>query len=465
MQNIKISRKHVNTAIGFYFLIVISLFLLFPSKTLYLYWYAFGLGAMLFFFLNLFYLSKRWQHLSQTLYEKKLFWFAFFVRVVYVFLSYGFFYLMNNEPFEFSAGDSKGYHGEALWIVDLLQRNHLDNYIRYLGGGFSDAGYPVFLSLFNFFGETILIPRLVHAWLGAKTAVLAMHLATRNFNQKTGRLAGLLVALMPSLIYYTGLHLKETLMIYFLMLFLNKGDLMIRQRVFNPKKVMTVLFTGLILFFFRTVLGVAALFSLGTALIFSDRRLSSLSYRFKAALVTGVVGLLFVVSFFSKEIGFYYEHSDSNLNDQMEHYANRTDGNKLAKYGKASLFVPVILIVPLPTIVDTKQQNQFMIHGAVLIKNIMAFFVLFALFKFWRQKRMRQHILLLSFMLAYLGILVNSAFAFSERFHLVIIPVFLVLAAEGIRQYRWRIQTFQIYLTFLFVLIIGWNWFKLAGRA
>ena len=465
--NFFFEKKHLNYALTLYTALVTTLLIFFSSKSIEPYWYFFGVLAIFFFFGSLRRYTFSTKNLTPNFFEKKLFALALIPRIIYVLLSYGFFLFMNGDPFEFNSADSKGYHGEALWIVDLWERGELKRYAKYLDGSFSDAGFPVFLSIFNVLGESIIIPRLVNAFLGAKTAVFSYRLATRSLGITTGKLAGLLVAFMPSLIHYCGLHLKETLMIFLVMGFLEKIDFLLRYRTFRIKHLVSVLVLGLSLFFFRTVVGVAALFSLSLAVLLTDKRISSVNRRFKMALSAGTVSLLFIVSIFSSEINYYYENRDTNQTSQMEHFASRVDGNKLARLGSVSVFAPMILIAPFPTLVNTNQTNQLMIHGTLLVKNIIAFFVIFGIYSLWKRKMLKQNILIITFIIAYLAIIASSAFALSERFHLVSVPALLILSAEGIFRYKFYKgrQAYILYFFMLFILIIGWNWFKLAGRS
>ena len=46
-----------------------------------------------------------------------------------------------------------------------------------------------------------------------------------------------------------------------------------------------------------------------------------------------------------------------------------------------------------------------------------------------------------------------------------LVPFLLILAAHGISQFTNKDKrAFSIYMVLLFVALIGWNWFKLAGR-
>ena len=69
------------------------------------------------------------------------------------------------------------------------------------------------------------------------------------------------------------------------------------------------------------------------------------------------------------------------------------------------------------------------------------------------------------FTLAYLAILARSPYALSERFHMPVVPFLIILSAYGISQIDLKNKKFFIpYLVIIGLIIIGWNWFKLAGR-
>ena len=126
----------------------------------------------------------------------------------------------------------------------------------------------------------------------------------------------------------------------------------------------------------------------------------------------------------------------------------------------------MIFIIPFPTIVNTpNQQNQQLIHGGNYVKNILAFFVMFGLFMMLKQKKWKEHLLILSFMLGYLMVIALSAFAHSERFHQPALPFILIFASYGISNISNNEKKyFKLYIGIIFVAIVVWSWFKLAGR-
>jgi hypothetical protein len=88
-----------------------------------------------------------------------------------------------------------------------------------------------------------------------------------------------------------------------------------------------------------------------------------------------------------------------------------------------------------------------------------------AFFFIFKEQKWRKHILIGSFFVGYLLIIALSGFAHSERFHLPALPCYIIIASYGISTLRRRhIRYFTMYLFLLFVAIMAWNWFKLAGR-
>jgi hypothetical protein len=111
------------------------------------------------------------------------------------------------------------------------------------------------------------------------------------------------------------------------------------------------------------------------------------------------------------------------------------------------------------------QENAMMINGSVFVHNVYAFFVIIALLSIYRKKIVTYHILILALLGSYLFVLASSGFALSERFHVPAVPFLLILAGYGVTQLNKRYTSLYIpYLIVVAIVIIGWNWFKLAGR-
>ena len=447
-----------------YLISLILISLLFLSNIMTLIWWILGLSAVIgfFYFSNL--LTKKWSNMYPAIFSKKIFTTALVIRFFWVFFSYVLYNIMTGQPFEFSVGDAMMYQR----IGVALAENGFGSYENVFSGmPVSDRGYGTYLGvLYMIVGNSILIARLVKAVLGAWMCVLIYKLASRNFGDSVGRMSAIFCMLMPNLIYYSGLHLKEAEMVFLTVLFLERADALIRAHKYTILTVLPVLLIGGSLFFFRTVLGATAMFALFTALILSSRRVMTLN---KKLVITGWI--IVALTFFSgstivNEVEEVWENRLENQDTALEFYATRKGGNELAKYASKSIFAPLIFVIPFPTMVNTpNQENQQLLHGGNFVKNIMAFFTMFGLFIILKEKKWRDHLLILSFTLGYLIVIALSAFAHSERFHQPALPFLLILAAFGVSNISNKEKNyFKWYMMFIFIVLIVWSWFKLSGR-
>jgi hypothetical protein len=455
-------RKYTNHAVIAFLATIFSCMFVFGGHRLPLIWLLFALIEFLGFYFALNGLSRNWNNIPVKAFISKLFAYSFILRSAWVIISYFFYSYQTGQPFMFEAADSLFYHHAG----KTLAETGFSNIAQILPEvGLSDLGYPVYLSFIYFiFGDHVIIPRLINALLGAWTVILIYRLATRNFGEATGRLAGIMAMLMPNLIYYCGIHLKEALMVFLVVAFIERADQMLRVK---NKLILLILlaFLGASLFFLRTVLLASILFALFSMLLFIRRPGSHILQR----IIIGFWVLIIIWLTFSYRIQAEFEYLVENIDSQaqsMEWRSKREEGNRLAHYGSSVLFAPVMFVAPFPTFVNIEtQQNQMLLSGGYFVKNVLAFFVLISLISFIRKRQLRKYILILSFLLAYLAILAQSAFALSERFHLPALPFLVILAAYGVTQLNEKNRRFYVpYLILLVLGVIAWNAFKLAGR-
>jgi len=80
-------------------------------------------------------------------------------------------------------------------------------------------GYPTFLGLIYLLtGHSLLMVRLMQAVVSALTVAVVYCLGKRVFNERAGRIAGVVACFYPFFIYYSGYVLTETLFIFLLAL-------------------------------------------------------------------------------------------------------------------------------------------------------------------------------------------------------------------------------------------------------
>ncbi len=455
-------------AITLYLVVLIVVNILFFNRMLPVMWWVFGIAEVVSFFYFSNILTRNWGNYSPKLFTKKLFTTALVIRLAWVVFSFFFYKIMTGQPFEFSTGDAKGYHDLAVWLYKTDSLSEIwTKLVDFQRGGVSDTGYAFYLILlYRIFGEGLFLPRLLKALLSALVCVFIYRLGARNFGEAVGRMASIFCMLMPNLIYYSGLHLKEAEMVFLTVWFVERADFLIRNKKYSFLTILPTLLIASSLFFFRTVLGITALFALFTTLMFSSKRILSWSKRVVMTIWVIVTVVYFIGGRIANEVEGIWQARVSNQASSLEWRAKREGGNTLATKASSAVFAPLILVIPFPTIVNTPgQENQQLLNGGNYVKNIMAFFVMFALFWIIKENKWRDYLLIGSFTLGYLIVIALSAFAQSERFHQPALPFLLLFAAFGIsKMSNNEKKYFKWYMAFIFVAIVGWSWFKLAGR-
>lgn len=452
-------------AIGLYILLIIATQIVFIGRALPALPMIFGLLQVTGFFYFLYYLSIKWIKHTPAILVKNIFRYSLIIRLIYVFASYYFFLLMTGQPFEYAAADSVGYHELAIWYASMLKTGSLTGYLMGMQT-ISDTGYAVYLSIIYFFtGDSILIARVIKAILSAYTAVLIYKIAYRNFGESAARLAGIMAMLLPNFIYYTGMHLKETEMVFLTVAFAERADYLLKAARVRIKDILITLLLGFSLFFFRTVLGAAAIFSFLTAILLARGRYHNFQKRVQLLFVLLVFAALVTGSTLVNEVNKYW--GERTTNQEIGMTSRHTGaGSQFLKYTKASIFAPIILFAPFPALVNIPDQQNFMlINGAYFTRNVYAFFILIALFFIYKEKSYRKYLFIISFLFTYLAILAASTFALSERFHLPALPFLIIFASYGITKINNKNAKFYIpYLVLIFVIVMAWNWVKLTSR-
>lgn len=467
-----------NTAIITYFVAIFACTLLYNSHILNWKWWIFGIISVVGFFYFANQQTKLWLNFRSVTFAKKLFWSAFALRVVWVFISYILYHQWTETPFSIGAADELFYDDVGHVGASMIREGNWNLYteiINYSGATFSDMGYPIYLSIIYWiFNDSILIARLVKAALSAWTAVLVYKLAARNFGEQTGRIVGVFCMLMPNLIYYCSFQLKEVEMVFLAMLFVERADFLLRKGKLTLLPTIALMLIPLFLFMIRTALAATLVLAFFCALLFTTGRVVGWGKRIALSLAAGVfVIIMFLTSSgIGQEVTAMWERRGSEQQANMEWRSVRDVGKgmtqKFAKYAGAAVFAPMIFTIPFPTMNDIPgHENQMMIHGGNFVKNITSYFTIMALFVLLFSGKWRKHVLPLAVLCGYLVVLVFSNFAQSERFHQPILPLSLMFAAYGIsimKQYPWIKQYFNYWCVLMFIAAVAWNWFKLAGR-
>lgn len=123
---------------------------------------------------------------------------ALVVRGVY------FWQIHDTTAFSLIIGDAEGYDS---WARGIAGGDWLGSKVFYQA-----PLYPYFLGLlYRLFGPSALLARMVQGIIGAASCVLLARAGRRFFDERTGVLAGLLLALYPTAIFSAGLIQKTAL--------------------------------------------------------------------------------------------------------------------------------------------------------------------------------------------------------------------------------------------------------------
>ena len=423
-----------------------------------------GVACVLGFFVFTNHWSEGWRKFSEKRYLKYLFWTALGIRLVWVVVSYYYYTALTGQPFEFGAADSIGYHDEAVWLADSDWPFVLDYYFG--GIGVSDVGYPLLLTiLYKIIGPSIIVPRIIKAFISAYTCVLLYRLSQRTFGEDTARIIGIMSALMLNLIIYCGYHLKETEMLFLEVAFLERADYLFRSRKGTFWNIFLPSMLAISMFFFRTVLGTVAIFSLVTAILFMNTPSMKRGWKRMTLICWGLVCLLVLSGgTIITEVEGYWERKEENLVKKRQEQTMR--GNQWAQYATGSVMAPMVLVLPFSTMVDVADQyGQQEKSGGNYIRNFMGFFAFLGIYEAIRRRKWRDFALIGSFVFAYLGIVGLSGFSNSERFLLPGLPCLMMIWGYGISTLRGK--TYKLLNPWCVIVVameFAWAYFKLGSR-
>lgn len=421
--------------------------------------------------LGFFYFSNRlttdWRNYSEKAFKKKLFWVSFAIRFAWVVFSYFFFMSQTGTPFEWDAADSLSYHELPAWMVQYDQFSHIRESVK---TNAADCGqYTYVYLIYKIVGYEgwfpLMFVRFLKAFWSAFTCVLIYNLAKRNFGEATGRMAGIFCMLMPNLIIYTGFQLKEIEMTFLVVAFLERADYVLRSKKFDLLSVFIALLCAVCLFFFRTVIGAVAMFSLVTALVFANKKKVGVARKFVFGFWVVLTIVFIAGGTIINEVEEKWENRNSNV--ELKRESQEIRGNKWAKYATGSVMAPMIFALPFSTMVDVDQQySQQLKHGGCFVKNYMCIFVFIAFFSmFFVTKKWRDFALIWSFTVGYLGVIALSGYSNAERFHFPTMPLLMMFAAYGVSLLNNKNFKVVKYWTYVVVLMeFGWAFFKLGSR-
>lgn len=454
------------TAISFAFAVSIGISVIFIPYAMPIGLLFAGLLIVILFFQGINYFSKKFYGLSAQKLDKQLFVYSLIFRLIFV----GYLYLLTfildpgNFPFEIHAADSWVYHlaGKKLAEVGF---NDYWNQLGQLMKGRADYGYPVFLSLiYKLFGNITLPVRIVHALLGSFSIVLLARIARMLFSNDHARFTGIIAMLMPSLLWYTGLQLKETLMMYLVILAIYHAVKMLSIRRVKLMSIIFLVLSSFLLFFFRTFLAVLLISSI---FLFYFYNKSRTGIRI-SVLVLFILGLLFLVNRYNIQQEVFSQYYES----QNDYFNKSVQGDVInARISvKLALVTPFIIssafVTPFPSFLTTETRQISIVNTFQneLVRNFMYYFYFVGLLLCFK-KHGKKAVILIFFVMSYVAIVTFGGSSFQERFQLPGLPFIIILMSVGIvESKRSTLLKWQNYLYIILIAQVIWTLFKLNVR-
>ena len=439
-------------------------------------WIVAAISVVLFFYGGQA-MSRGWERKKEKQFIRNIFIAGFVIRLLWVLYCY---FVFNPEYFGNTYGETADvdwYMGFAKDISEWLTGNSKYSFaeIRQRNeAAIDDTAYPFWLAIgYAIWGveNDIFMPFLVKCIVNAYCAVCIYHVAKRHFGEGTARMAAIFVAINPNIIYWCGNMFKEAEMVFFCCLFVDEIDKALSSNRLNIKDMWLGLFAGMVLFFMRAALGVAAFLALFAHILFVSNRVLPLGKKIIAGLLVFATLLVGVGDSLREKTESMFETAQSTEAQQknMQWRAEREHGNKFAKYAGEAVFAPLIFTIPFPTFnqAESNQLLQIQLSGGSYVKNIFSFFVIIVMLMMLVSGEWRRHVFIIAYTVGYLGVLVLSNFAQSGRFHMPVWPMLMLFAAYGIqiaktngKLRRW----FTLVLVLEVLVCLVWNWFKLKGR-
>ena len=483
-------RKYAEQGVMVYILALCLCSVLFIKAVMPAYLWAFGIFSVVLFFYGSYNVGQKWSRLRERAFVKNVFWYGFVIRAVYAIFIYWLNFELYGKHMEIASADAEFYQPVAWETAQLILTGRsngtfmpatLSNmsvmgiwsyWTQMMHLNVTDIGYQFYLVLVYVFTgcmSDFILPLMLKALWGTLTCLLIYRIAQRHFGENVARMATIFCMLQWNMIWWCGSMMKETEMVFLGTWFVERMDRTLMGINVRPWFIVGSIVILMSLFTFRAALFMVAVAATGLALVVQRSKQLSMGKKILAGvLIVGALGLAVGDNIMNEVHETIERASSDHQQTNMEWRARREKGNEFAKYAGTTVFAPLIFTIPFPTMVYTFQEHemQMQVSGGNFEKNVLSFFVIFAMFQLLLSGAWRQHVFPVAFLLGYLAALVLSEFAQSGRFHMPAMPFLMLFAAYGLTMVtsRKHKQWFTYALVVEVAFCVFWSWFKLKGR-
>ena len=461
--------KYTQKGIIFSLIVVGVHLLLFPNYIMSVPILLIGLVIILFFYLAFKFYSENWMQIEN--FSSKLFIHSFVFRSLSIVGMYALTYIYQPEnlPLEIGASDAWNYHSSGQLVANTLKND--GDIFRALTGFWkneTDYGFSIYVGIIYYFiGPSVLVIKVCNAIIGSFTAVRIYQIGKEVYSEKKARLAGILAMIFPTLLWFTAMLLKETILIFLLV---NIAYYII-SLTNKPQKgliyAVLILLNLLPLYYFRVFLIPLVVISIAFHALFYQAK----SMQNKLIIRVVSIFVFLIISLLANQLGMVdnfiktADQASSAFSSELAASAMQRGLNY-----KVALVTPFLLIsaiiTPFPSLIhfDDNQLGIYMHFQNELVRNFMYFFVFLGVYHIIKNRK-RQAAYILVFCIGYILILAISGVSFQDRFQVLALPFLILFIPEGLERYSLKkSNNLNIYLFFIFIAILSWNLFKLSLR-
>lgn len=379
------------------------------------------------------------------------------------------FYVLNNlngSPFLLGEAGDDYIYDKLSWELASSWKEGVNYEIP--AGMVGYKGYIFFNAFFYFlFGHNLIVTRLINCFFGALIIIYIFKVANKIYEEKIARLSAILVTYFPTLIIWSCLQYKDTLLTFLVILAIYltikfKENLNINTMI----KIFLLIF---IIYTIRLQAAVTLSFLIITFLILDSKFINKLKLSF---IILSFCLMIFLVIQNNGQISYLLallERGPEFLNTRFQQFTSIESVSIKTFFSNLFLF-PIFLLItavlPIPTLFTLPTPYDFLnkleISGSFIWQLFLPFFIIgfFYSIKF----KFKESFLIYSWIIVSLIGLLFLFFILIPRHRLQIIPLNLIFTTVGffyldIKKLNMWLLTF--YIIYLPVSIIAFNLIRL----
>lgn len=441
--------------------------------------YLLGAFSVVVVFMTAYYYAERnYYRLNSKQFVKKIFWFSIILRVSSVLIVYFILYDILGGDLGIEEYDTIFYDENAkrlnnFYTTGVLSPEFVSIFFRF---GIDDFGYIFILSLQYFLTDALLVTKLIQTIVDSFSVVLMYKVLQKIYGTNVAKTGAIILSVFYPFILFSGLHTKEVYMIFFMLLAINTTMKLVNDReAYNAINIVLFCISIIAIFSMRIILGliivvsILGYFLLAKRVSISRKVIALISLGLFFFTVLSAIGLL--DEFTGKALGYLgVEYGDAEKLGGRSTGEYQRKGQSFAQYATGIVLLPISFITPFPSFVETNIKEaygmtmQWFFSGGLLIWVYISFFSFIGFYKSIKNN-FRKNSLLIFISSFYIVALLVSVYITSIRFNVPKMLILIMFVAYGLHnQSRNTIKYFGVYMIVSSVLILLWNYIKVAGR-